>query len=191
MQRRTLIHGATGAAIALMVLTGCTTNKGSEMSAAEKKAEIDKDSDAALATLYSSVPGSREMASSARGILVFPKVLAAGFGVGGEYGNGALRIGGRTVDYYRTTSVSFGFQAGAQSKAIIFMFMTQEALDKFRTGSGWTAGADASVAVMRTGANATVDLKSVTSEVAAFALSNAGLMASATIDGTKVKKLDF
>jgi len=191
MQRRTLIHGATGAALALTVLAGCTTNKGSEMSTAEKKAEIDKDADAALATLYSSVPGSREVASASRGILVFPKVLAAGLGVGGEYGNGALRISGRTVDYYRTTSVSFGFQAGAQSKAIIFMFMTQEALDKFRNGKGWTAGADASVTVIKTGANATVDLKSITSDVSAFALSNAGLMASATIDGTKVSKLEF
>jgi lipid-binding SYLF domain-containing protein len=191
MQRRNIMAAAASAAVALALLGGCTTNQGASATPAEKKAEISKGADATLATLYSSVSGSKELASKARGVLVFPKVYAAGLGVGGEYGEGVLHVGGKTVDYYKTTSVSFGFQAGAQSKALVFMFMTQDALDKFRNGNGWTAGADASVAVLKQGANGTIDTSSATAAVNAFALSNAGLMAAATIDGTKVSKLEF
>ena len=78
-----------------------------------------------------------------------------------------------------------------KAKALVFMFMTQDALNKFRSGNGWTAGADASVTVLKSGANGTIDTSSLGAAVNAFALSNAGLMAAATIDGTKVTRLDF
>jgi len=189
MERRTVMMAA--AATSLTVLSGCTTSKGTSETAPQKRAEIDTAADATLASLYSQVSGSRELAAKARGILVFPKILAAGLGFGGEYGEGALKVNGASVGYYRTSSVTWGFQAGAQSKALIMMFMTQEALDKFRASNGWTAGADATVAVIKTGAQATVDLASATAPVNAFALTNAGLMAGVTIDGTKVTKLDL
>ena len=191
MERRTVMMAAAAAATGLTLMSACTTNQSAGDTAAQKKAEINTAADASLAMLYSSTPGSRELAAKSLGILVFPKIYAAGLGVGGEYGEGALRVGGTTVDYYRTSSVTFGWQAGAQSKALIMMFMTQEALDKFRNSKGWTAGADASVAVMRTGAQGTIDLASATAPVSAFALTNAGLMAGVTVDGTKVTKLEF
>jgi len=191
MERRTVMMAAAAAATSLALLSGCTTNKGASETPAQKMAAIDTGVDATLATLYSSVPGSRELAAKSTGILVFPKIYAAGLGVGGEYGEGALKVGRTTVGYYRTSSLTWGFQAGAQSKALIMMFMTQEALDKFRSSSGWTAGADASVAVIKSGAQGTVDLASATAAVNAFALTNAGLMAGVTIDGTKVTKLDL
>jgi lipid-binding SYLF domain-containing protein len=123
---------------------------------------------------------------------VFPSIIAAGLGIGGEYGEGALKVGGNSVGYYKTTSVTWGFQAGAQSKALILMFMTQDALNKFRnSSSGWTAGADASVTVVKTGAQGTIDTASATAAVNAFALTNSGLMAGVTIDGTRVSKLEF
>ena len=192
MKRRTVMVAAAAVATSLTLLSGCTTSKGTSETAPQKRAEIDAGADATLATLYSQVSGSRELAAKARGILVFPKIYAAGLGFGGEYGEGALKVNGASVGYYRTSSVTWGFQAGAQSKALIMMFMTQEALDKFRnSSSGWTAGADASVAVIKTGAQGTVDLASATAAVNAFALTNAGLMAGVTIDGTKVTKLDL
>lgn len=191
MERRTVIMAAAAAATGLTLVSGCTTNKSQGETPAQKMAEINAAADASLALLYSSTPGSRELASKSLGILVFPKIYAAGLGIGGEYGEGALRVGGTTVDYYRTSAVTFGFQAGAQSKALILMFMTQAALDKFRASKGWTAGADASVAVMRTGAQGTIDLASATAPVSAFALTNAGLMAGVTVDGTKVSKMEF
>ena len=191
MKRRIVMMAAAAVATSLTLLSGCTTSKGTSETAPQKRAEIDTSADATLATLYSQVSGSRELAAKARGILVFPKIYAAGLGFGGEYGEGALKVNGLSVGYYRTSSVTWGFQAGAQSKALIMMFMTQEALDKFRNSNGWTAGADASVAVIKTGAQGTVDLASATAPVSAFALTNAGLMAGVTIDGTKVTKLDL
>ena len=191
MERRIVMMAAAAVATSLTLLSGCTTTKGTSETAPQKRAEIDAGADATLATLYSQVSGSRELAAKARGILVFPKIYAAGLGFGGEYGEGALKVNGASVGYYRTSSVTWGFQAGAQSKALIMMFMTQEALDKFRASNGWTAGADASVAVIKTGAQGTIDLASATAPVSAFALTNAGLMAGVTIDGTKVTKLDL
>ena len=191
MLRRKLLLAPLALGLSLGLMSGCTTNKGASASPAEQKAEIEKGADATLATLYSSVKGSQELAGKARAILVFPKVYAAGLGVGGEYGEGALRVSGRTVDYYKTTSLSFGFQAGAQSKALVLMFMTQNSIDEFRKSKGWTAGADASVALVKVGANGTIDTNSVDNAVNAFALTNAGLMAAATINGSKISKIEF
>jgi lipid-binding SYLF domain-containing protein len=186
MERRKLMMAA-----ALAALAGCTTNQGATPTAADRRATLDREVATAMETLYSNVKGSRELAGKARGILVFPRVYAAGLGIGGEYGEGVLKVGGNTSGYYKTTSVSFGFQAGAQSKALVLMFMTQDALDKFRNSSGWTAGADATVALVKAGANGTIDTTTANSAVAAFALANAGLMAGVTIDGSKVSKLDL
>lgn len=189
MQRREAILAAVSAAAGMTLLQGCTTNVGASATPAQKTAEIDKGVDATLAMLYSSVKGSRELAAKASGMLVFPKIYAAGLGIGGEYGEGALQVGGRMVDYYKATGLSIGWQAGAQSKALVFLFMTQDALDKFRKSSGWTAGADATVAVVKYGAQGTIDTTSASQAVNAFALTNAGLMAGVTVDGTKISKL--
>ena len=191
MQRRSMLTATTSVAAAFLMLAGCTTNRGPSAIPAQQEQRIDDGVDAAMATLYSSTPGARELAGKARGILVFPRVLTAGLVVGGEYGRGALQVDGRTVGYYKTTGISVGLQAGAESKALVFMFMTQDALDRFRSGNGWTAGADASVALLKLGANGTVETPGTGAAVIAFALTNGGLMAAATVDGTKVSKLEF
>ncbi|MDC8786571.1 BPSL1445 family SYLF domain-containing lipoprotein [Roseateles koreensis] len=191
MLRRKLMLAPAVLAVSLGLLSACSTNQTAKETPAQQKAAIDQGYDATLATLYKSVKGSQELAGKARAILVFPKVYAAGLGVGGEYGEGALRAGSHTVDYYKTTSLSFGFQAGAQSKALVLMFMTQKSYDDFRKSQGWTAGADASVALVKMGANGVVDTNSYDNAVNAFALTNGGLMAAATIEGSKISKLDF
>ncbi|MDR5857102.1 YSC84-related protein [Caballeronia sp. LZ062] len=194
MQRRILVTASTAVlALSCLALDGCTTNRnaGAEHAAgaADQRRSIDADVDGTIQRLYASVPGSRELVSKARGVLVFPSVLQAGFVVGAEYGKGALRVGGNTVGYYSTTSGSFGLQAGAQSKALIFLFMTQDALEKFRNSNGWSAGADASVALLKMGANGTVDTNTATKPVTAIVLTNAGLMADASLQGTKISRL--
>ncbi|MBX6317663.1 YSC84-related protein [Pigmentiphaga sp.] len=191
MKRRQFVYA--GLAGSLLAAAGCTTTdpqKG-DGSPAAKRARIDAGVDEALNRLYSTVQGSRELGNKARGILVFPNVVAAGFIVGGEYGEGALREGGRTTGYYSTASGSFGFQAGAQSKALIFMFMNQAELDRFKSGSGWTAGVDGSVAVVKAGINASIDTNTARAPVVAFAITNAGLMANLSVEGTKISKLDL
>ncbi|HEY1213509.1 MAG TPA: YSC84-related protein [Bryobacteraceae bacterium] len=122
-------------------------------------------------------------------MLVFPSVISAGFWVGGEYGEGALRVGGKTTGYYSTVAGSFGLQIGAQSEAIIFLFMTQEALDKIRNSEGWAVGVDATVAALKIGANGNLDTSTATAPVQAFVLTNAGLMAGVSLEGTKVSRL--
>ena len=188
-KRKFLAKSAALLCATALALSGCTTTRMSGADTTDKRQEIDANVNSTLMRLSSTVPGSRELVNKSRGMLVFPAVLAAGFVVGGEYGVGALRVGGKTVDYYSTVTGSFGLQIGAQSKAIIFLFMTQEALDKFRNSQGWTAGVDASVAVVKTGANGDVDLNTATQAVNVFVMTNQGLMANLTVEGTKVTKL--
>lgn len=193
MQRRNFMLKSTAAlAFGTLALAGCTTTKSSGESAAtdmSKRQSIDASVDGTMSRLYTTVQGSRELVAKARGILVFPSVLQVGFVVGGQYGEGSLRVGGGTVGYYSTISGSFGLQAGAQSKAIIFLFMTQDSLDKFRSSDGWSVGADASVALVKVGANGVVDSTTATAPVEVFVLTNAGLMADVSLAGTKVSKL--
>jgi lipid-binding SYLF domain-containing protein len=109
--------------------------------------------------------------------------------VGGQYGEGALRIKDKTDGYYSLTSVSLGLQAGAQSKSIIFVFLSQEELNKLRTKEGWTVGIDASVALLKVGANGTLQAVPAGTPVVAFVLTNAGLMANLSLEGTKISRL--
>lgn len=195
MQRRNfMLKSATVLAIGGLALAGCTANRnaGTEQAAgaADVRRSIDADVDSTLQRLYSTVGGSRELVAKASGLLVFPSVIQAGFVVGAQYGKGSLRVGGSTVGYYSTTSGSFGLTAGAQSKALIFLFMTQDALDNFRNSDGWSAGADASVALVRIGANGKIDTTTATKPVQAIVLTNAGLMADASLQGTKVSRLN-
>ncbi|KAB0650018.1 MULTISPECIES: BPSL1445 family SYLF domain-containing lipoprotein [Burkholderia] len=193
MQKRNLVLKAAAAlVVGSLALTGCTTTPDKPDNAAtnaSKRQAIDSSVDATLSRMYSTVKGSRELVAKSRGVLVFPDVIQAGFIVGGQSGNGALRVGGSTVGYYNTSSLSVGLQAGAQSKAIVFLFMTQEALDEFRGSDGWAAGAGASVALVKMGANGAVDTTTATAPVQVVVLTNAGLMGDVSINGTKVTKL--
>jgi lipid-binding SYLF domain-containing protein len=189
MLSKRLFLATIGAAILSSACT--TTSSSSGTAAADKRRAIDAEVDGALGKLTSQVPSSKELLSRAKGVLVFPSVLAAGFGIGGSYGQGALRVGGRSDGYYSTTAASVGLIAGAESKAVYVLFMTQEELDKFRASKGWTAGADASVTMIKTGASAAIDTQTARQAVIGYALSNAGLMADLSIDGTKVNRLDL
>lgn len=195
MQKRNLVLKAAAALIVgSLALTGCTTTPDKPDNAAtnaSKRQSIDASVDATLSRMYSTVKGSRELVAKSRGVLVFPEVIQAGFIVGGQSGNGALRVGGSTVGYYNTSSLSVGLQAGAQSKAIVFLFMTQQALDEFRGSDGWAAGAGASVALVKMGANGAVDSNTATAPVEVLVLTNAGLMGDLSVNGTKVTKLNI
>ncbi|HKT63885.1 MULTISPECIES: BPSL1445 family SYLF domain-containing lipoprotein [Burkholderia] len=194
MQKSLAMKAAAAVMLGSLALAGCTTTPDKPETAsasASKRQSIDASVNATLSRLYSTVPGSRELVAKSRGVLVFPNVLQAGFIVGGQSGNGALRVGGSTVGYYNTSSLSVGLQAGAQSKAIVFLFMTQDALDSFRKSDGWAAGADASVAVVKVGANGAVDTTTATAPVEVLVLTNAGLMGDLSVNGTKVTKLNI
>jgi len=153
-------------------------------------AEIDAGVDAALERFRTEVGGGEEFLASAKGVLVFPRVIKAGFGIGGEYGEGALRIGGETVDYYSTAAASFGFQIGAQSRTLLFVFMESEALAKFRDSRGWEVGVDGSVALINLGAGRDLTTTNVRDPIVGFVFSNRGLMYNLTLEGTKVTRIE-
>lgn len=185
-----------GLAVALglgsIAMVGCTTTpKGAEASGPTARAAIDRDVDATLSRLYSTVPGTREMVQRSAGVLVFPSVVGGSFVVGAEYGKGALREGGTTTGYYSTTAGSIGLQAGGQSKAVVYVFNTGEALQKFKASNGWTAGADATVAVGKIGANGSVDTETMKQAVSSFILTNVGLEAGASVGAAKVTRISL
>jgi lipid-binding SYLF domain-containing protein len=177
---------------ALMVFSaGCTTTGSGSGDPATRRQAIDSSVDNALANLYQQEPGSRELVARARGVLVFPAVLEAGFIVGASRGDGALRVGGKTVSFHRTTAGSIGLQAGAQSTAMFLLFMTEDALRSFQNSRGWTAGADASVTVMSVGASAQMTTATAQQPIIGYVLSNSGLMAGVTVDGARITRLQL
>ena len=195
MERRAFLNLA-GAAMgsAAFLAAGCstTTTRGdSGADNAAKRRDIEAGADATLARLYSNARGSKELADRARGILIFPRVLSAGLGVGGEYGDGVLRSGGSPAGYYRLVGGSLGWQIGAQSQAVVLMFLTDDALSRFRNSSGWTVGADATVSVARVGATGDIDTNTVRQSVVGFALTNVGLYAGIKLDGSKITRINL
>ena len=154
-----------------------------------KRQQIEADSHETLSRLYASTRGSRELVAKSRGVLVFPSVLAGGIGIGGQYGEGELLVDGKPVAFYSTSGLSLGAQLGAQSKAIVILFLTQDALDRFRSSDGWTAGVDASVALLKEGATGEIDTQTAATSVIGFVLTNSGLMFDASIAGIKVSRI--
>ena len=152
--------------------------------------KIDRRSDKAIADFQEEIDGAEVFLAQAAGYLIFPRVVKAGIGVGGEYGEGALPIKGRTVDYYSTAAGSFGLQLGAQAKSIIIIFMTQDALNKFRNSEGWKVGIDGSVALIDVGAGKSIDSNNVRDPVVGFVFGSKGLMYNLTLEGTKFTKID-
>lgn len=157
---------------------------------AATKAEIDANVAEALANFYEESPAGQSLANQSVGMLVFPRVVKAGIGIGGEYGEGALLVNGATVGYYSTASASIGFQLGAQIKSQILMFMTNEALENFRNSDGWEAGVDGSVAIAEFGAGGELSSNSAQAPIIGFIFSNKGLMYNLTFEGSKMTRIE-
>ncbi len=136
------------------------------------------------------INGGSEFLKKAAGYLVFPNVYKAGFGIGGEFGEGALVVHGKIVGYYNTISASFGWQIGAQKKSIVIVFLTPKALDAFRHSDGWKIGADASVAIAKWGVGEDINTIEFKEPVVAFVFDNQGLMYNLTLEGSKITKID-
>lgn len=151
---------------------------------------IDADVDAALSRFYRTVGGARELVEDAAGVLVFPSVIKAGIGFGGEYGEGALRRHGHTDDYYNLVSASVGFQLGVQARTVIILFMTEEALWNFRRKHGWKVGVDGSVALVTVGVGGSIDTNQIRRPVIGFILDQKGLMYNLTLEGSKISRID-
>ncbi|AZQ67909.1 twin-arginine translocation pathway signal [Silicimonas algicola] len=180
ISRRALLMGAAAA----LALSACGNGIGSQGGA-----NIDARVDATLGYLENNYPGTRDLQAKSVGMLVMPLVTEASLGFGGSYGRGALRVNGITVDYYSAAQASFGFQIGAQQYAHVLYFMTEEALAEFRASSGWAAGADVKYAMNDRGGNLSADTTTVLAPVIAVVFGQAGLIAGASVEGTKYSRI--
>lgn len=160
-------------------------------SRAASPTEIDIKADAALATFKEKVSGADSFLEVANGILIFPDNLKAGIGIGGEYGEGVLRINNQSVGYYSITGISLGVQLGGQSRSVIIIFLEEEALKKFQNTPGWEIGVDGSVAFIDVGAGKSINSTNIDDPIVGFALSHKGLMFNLTLEGSRIKKLEM
>lgn len=174
--------------ISLIVVTIVNFTLAGELLAASA-VEIDAKANAALKRFSKEVDAGQELMSKAKGVLIFPSIIKAGIGLGGEYGEGALRIKGKTVEYYSTASASLGLLIGAQSKAVVLLFMTKKALTEFRNSKGWEAGVDGSVVMASYGAGGTIDSNTLKQPIIGFVFNNKGLMYDMSLKGSKFTKI--
>lgn len=178
--RRALIVAATAA---------CAVTAAGPAAAASAR-EIDADVDAAIRKLYDSVPGAKDLAALAKGMLIMPDVIKGGLIIGGSYGEGALRVGGATDGYYSVAAASVGYQIGVQSTSHALFFMTDEAMERFRASQGWELGADAEFTVPGDGISLNLDSTSVRTPVIAVIFAQDGLLAGASLEGAKYTRIN-
>jgi lipid-binding SYLF domain-containing protein len=158
-------------------------------SRAATKTEINASVDVALKGFVKSVKGSEEFLKASKGVLVIPRIKQAGFVVGGKYGNGALRVGGKSVGYYNLAAGSVGFQIGAQEFNVLLCFMDENALKKYRASKGWQVGVDGQVTLINIGAGGSVDTTKLKEPIVGFVFGQEGLMAGVSLEGLKFTQI--
>jgi lipid-binding SYLF domain-containing protein len=183
MKRTLLVIGFAAAFSALALLV-----PGVAAAAGTTKESLDKEVKASLNGLYANEPGAKALGAKAKGILVFPTMRKAGLIVGGQHGEGALLKKGKTADYYTSSAISVGFEAGAQSFSYALFFMTDDALNKFEKSDGFELGAEANVVFVDAGAAAGAGTTTTGAPVYGFVFGQKGLMAGASLQGTKITK---
>lgn len=159
------------------------------LASAASKEEINAEVKEAVASFYKHTSAGRELANKAAGMLVFPNVIKAGIGIGGEFGEGALIVKGKTVAYYNIAAASVGLQLGAQARSQIVLFMNDKVLGEFRNSQGWKAGVDGSVALATLGAGGAIDTETAKQPIIGFIFSNKGLMYNLTFEGSKISRV--
>jgi lipid-binding SYLF domain-containing protein len=173
-----------------MMLIAAVSFVGTNQARAASAAELNHEVDQALNTLLAKSESARTLAEKAKGILVFPSITKAGFIVGGQYGQGALRVNGKTVGYYSSVAASYGLQAGIQKFGYALFFMSDSALKWLDKSDGWELGSGPSIVVVDVGAAHSFSTTTAQSNVYAFFFSQKGLMAGIGLQGTKVTRIN-
>jgi lipid-binding SYLF domain-containing protein len=134
-------------------------------------------------------PANKALGDKAAGVLVFPRVTKGGVGIGGESGEGALQVNGKTVGYYSLKSASVGLTLGLAKHSEIIMFMTPESLSKFTSSNGWSIGADGGITVVSGGATGSYDTQTAQKPILGFAFAEKGLIGDLSFEGSKITKI--
>ena len=188
VRRSSLVAG-----LAVLGLAGCSNTEGPVSASTTKGAEREslvQSSRAALEQLYATRPGTRQLAETARAILVFPNVTEGDVGIGGLYGNGTMFEGGREVGFYNIAGGTFGFQLGAQSFSHGIFFNTAEALETFRRFKGFQAGVGATAVAADFGADGALTTATLQKPVVAVTWGQSGLMAGVNLEGAKITEIN-
>ncbi len=193
--RQTLIPSGLSLSVALVLivstlLTGCQSTGGSHADSKANAAQIDREVNAALNKLYQTTPAAKQLASKAKGILVFPNVIKAGFIGGAEYGKGAMRQKGRTTGYYNIVAGSYGLQAGVQSFGYAMFFMNDAAIASLNSAKGMEVGVGPNVVVLDEGMAKKATTTTLRDDVYAFVFGQQGLMAGLGIQGSKITRIN-
>jgi lipid-binding SYLF domain-containing protein len=170
-----------------LAVAGVAAHPGSAIAASAQ--EINREATTALQTLFEREPATKDLAAKAKAILIFPSVIKAGFMVGGQYGEGALRQGGKTVGYYNTVAASYGLQAGGQAFGYAMFFMNDEALKYLNNSKGWEVGVGPTIVVVEAGKAKTFTTTTAKDDVYAFIFDQKGLMGGLGIQGSKITKI--
>lgn len=159
---------------------------GAPAAEAASRGEIDANADAAMQHLYAYSPRARELASRARGVLIFPRIIKASFIFGGAGGEGVLRIRGQSAAYFSLGAASFGFQAGAKAYSLAMFFMTRSALDYLRNSQGWALGGGPEIVVIDQGMAAGLSTTTLSQPVYAMVFAQKGLEGGISLAGSKI-----
>jgi len=179
--------------LAVGLLAGALTlaiSLGPRPAAAASAAEIRRDVDAALTSLYAAIPEARALGSKAKGILVFPNIVKAGFLFGAQYGEGALRQRGKTTGYYCSVAASYGLQAGIQSFGYALFLMTDSAVGYLDTSGGWELGTGPSIVILDVGMAKALTTTTIQNDVYAVFFDQRGLMAGLGLQGSKISRME-
>jgi lipid-binding SYLF domain-containing protein len=179
-------HGAGLLAVALAMTATITASPAMAASAAE----INRNVDAALTSMYASVPETRQLAGRAKAVLVFPNIVKAGFLFGAQYGEGALRVRGKTVGYYNTASASYGLQAGVQAFGYALFFMTDSAREYLSKSGGFELGVGPSIVVLDTGTAKALTTTTAQHDIYAVFFDQKGLMGGLGLQGSKISRME-
>ena len=180
------IHRAMILALAAIAVLGLTVKPVHAASAAK----IDKEVTAALKKLYAVNRTAKLIGENAKAALVFPSIWKAGFIVGGQGGNGALRKGGKSIGYYNSAAASYGLQAGVQAFGYALFLMTDRALEYLYESDGWELGVGPTIVVVNAGAAKNLTTTTLNDDVYAFTFDQTGLMAGLAIEGAKISQID-
>ena len=185
------MHSIRSSLLPLMLATAAVVSLSvMDQASAATAADLDKDSQQALQTLYKTEPVAETLSRTAKAILVFPNIVKAGLVFGGSYGEGELIEGSKVVDYYNSVTGSWGLQIGAQSYGYAVFLMTDDAVKYLKESKGWELGVGPTVVVVDEGVAKNLSTSSLKDDAYAFIFSQQGLMAGVSIEGTKISRID-
>lgn len=174
------------AAFAPLLLGLASWSSGAQAANAE---DLDRDSAQALQALVKGNAAADAIAKKAKAVLVFPKIVKAGLVFGGGYGEGVLMKDGRVTQYYNSVSASWGWQAGVETYAYVVFLMNDKAVKYLAESRGWELGVGPSLVIVNEGVAKNFSTSTMKGDAYAFITDQQGLMASLSIEGTKISAI--